>query len=97
MDCDSRQAKVDGRVLSMRLRELVVLEILMRHTGSVVPRRYFEDQLFGIAGVQDPNTVDVYMHRVRRQLLDANATVQIHTIRGVGYMLKVCDNTAALG
>jgi two-component system response regulator TctD len=97
LDSDNRQLSVGGRVLPMRLRELVVLEILMRYSGSVVPRRYFEDQLFGIAGEQDSNTVDVYIHRVRRQLLDANATVQIHTIRGVGYMLKVVDGAAAMG
>lgn len=97
LDSDNRQLNVSGRVLPMRLREMLVLEILMRHTGSVVPRRYFEDQLFGIAGEQDSNTVDVYIHRVRRQLLDANASVQIHTIRGVGYMLKVADSAAAVG
>jgi len=59
----------------------------MRHMGNVVPRRFFEDQLFGLAGDQDSNTVDVYVHRLRRQLVDAGATVAIHTIRGVGYMM----------
>jgi two-component system response regulator TctD len=97
LDSDNRQLNVGGRVLPMRLREMLVLEILMRHRGSVVPRRYFEDQLFGVAGEQDSNTVDVYIHRVRRQLLDAGASVQIHTIRGVGYMLKVAGDAAAVG
>jgi two-component system response regulator TctD len=89
LDSDHRQVSIGGRILPMRLREILVLEILMRHSGNVVPRRYFEDQLFGIAGEQDSNTVDVYIHRLRRQMIDAGATVQIHTIRGVGYMLKV--------
>ncbi|MBS0517823.1 MAG: response regulator transcription factor [Proteobacteria bacterium] len=84
---DSRQVSVAGRILTIRLRETILLEILMRHHGTVVPRRYFEAQLFGIEGEQETNTVDVYIHRLRRQLQDADADVKIHTIRGVGYML----------
>ncbi|MBV8393325.1 MAG: response regulator transcription factor [Alphaproteobacteria bacterium] len=87
LDSDNHQVNVGPRVLPMRLRETVVLEILMRHKANVVPRRYFEDQLFGIEGEQDSNTVDVYIHRLRKQLEEAGATVRVHTIRGVGYML----------
>jgi DNA-binding response OmpR family regulator len=87
LDSKNHQVNVEGRILPMRLRETVVLELLMRHKASVVPRRFFEDQLFGIEGEQDSNTVDVYIHRLRKQLDDAGATAKIHTVRGVGYML----------
>jgi DNA-binding response OmpR family regulator len=87
LDIEHHQVNVDTKVQAFRLRETVVLEILMRHKSNVVPRRYFEDQLFGLEGEQDSNTVDVYVHRLRKQLADAGATVTIHTIRGVGYML----------
>jgi DNA-binding response OmpR family regulator len=87
VDSDKHQANVGDRVLPMRLREAVLLDLLIRHKNSVVPRRYFEDQLFGINGHQDTNTIEVYIHRVRKQLLDAQATVHVHNIRGVGYML----------
>jgi DNA-binding response OmpR family regulator len=87
LNSESHQVNVGDRVLTMRLRETLVLEILMRHKGNVVPRRYFEDQLFGLDGDQDSNTVDVYIHRLRRQLDEAHATVRVHTIRGVGYLL----------
>lgn len=96
LDSDSHQVNVGDRVQPMRLRETVVLELLMRHKGNVVPRRYFEDQLFGIAGEQESNTVDVYIHRLRKQLDDAGATVQIHTIRGVGYMLFTRDEPSRM-
>jgi two-component system response regulator TctD len=33
------------------------------------------------------NAVEVYIHRLRRMLADSGATVQVHTVRGVGYML----------
>jgi DNA-binding response OmpR family regulator len=87
LDSKNHQVNVHGQVLPMRLRETIVLELLMRHKTTVVPRRFFEDQLFGIEGEQDSNTVDVYIHRLRKQLDDADATARIHTVRGVGYML----------
>jgi DNA-binding response OmpR family regulator len=97
LDIEHHQVNVGDKVQAFRLRETVVLEILMRHRGSVVPRRYFEDQLFGMSGEQDSNTVDVYVHRLRKQLDDAGATVKIHTIRGVGYMLADDKGTQPAG
>jgi DNA-binding response OmpR family regulator len=87
LDSTHHQVNVGDRILPMRLRETIVLELLMRHKANVVPRRFFEDQLFGIEGEQDSNTIDVYIHRLRKQLDDAGATAKIHTVRGVGYML----------
>ena len=88
LDYPNRQLTVGGRVQPARVRELTVLEILMRCKGRVVTRRALEDQLFGLAGNQDTKAIDVYMHRLRRQLIDAGATVTIHNIRGVGYMMS---------
>jgi DNA-binding response OmpR family regulator len=81
------QLNIDDRIVPSRLRETVILELLMRHLGSVVKRSHLEDELFGLEGESDSNTVDVYIHRIRRQLAESNATVAIHTIRGIGYML----------
>jgi DNA-binding response OmpR family regulator len=94
VDSDKHQVNVGDRVLPMRLREAMLLDLLIRHKNSVVPRRYFEDQLFGLNGQQDTNTIEVYIHRVRKHLLDAHATVQVHNIRGVGYMLFEDKNPA---
>lgn len=87
LDTESRQVDIAGQVQPMPLRLTSMLELLMRHLGSVVPRRYVEDQLFGVGEEPDPNTVEVYIHRLRRQLAAAEATVTIHTIRGVGHMM----------
>lgn len=94
LDSESHQVNVGESVLPMRLRETIVLEILMRHKSSVVPRRFLENQLFGLGGEQDSNTVDVYIHRLRKQLGEAGATAKVHTIRGVGYMLFEDKNAA---
>ena len=86
-DTQLRQMNVADRVVPTRLREALVLELLIRGLGAVVKRGHIEDQLFGLEGQPDSNTVDVYIHRLRRQLTDVGATVAIHTIRGVGYMM----------
>jgi len=93
LDTESRQVRIADAVLLVRVRETLLLELLMRHAGHVVPRHYFEHQLFGHDSEHDSNTVDVYVHRLRRQLMDAGATVMIHTIRGVGYMLTELKRT----
>jgi DNA-binding response OmpR family regulator len=89
---ENHQVSVNGRVLLMRVRETVVLEFLLRNKGIVVTRHLLENQLFGMDGEQEANTVDVYIHRVRKQLAAAGASVKIHTIRGVGYMLSEDKN-----
>ena len=59
----------------------------MRRPGRVVPKRLVEDHLYGPSEDVRSNAVEVYMHRLRKQLADAGASVQVHTVRGVGYML----------
>ena len=78
---------VDGAVKAFPARETAVLEILLRRSGNVAPKRLFEDHLFGLSGDVGSNAVEVYVHRLRKMLADAGATVKIHTVRGVGYLM----------
>lgn len=86
-DTESRQVFVDGEPQVLSARECAVLEILMRRKGHVVPKAVVEDHLFGLAGEVSSNAVEVYVHRLRKNLDDMGARVQIHTVRGVGYMI----------
>jgi DNA-binding response OmpR family regulator len=54
----------------------------------VVTRQRFEEWLFGLQLEQETNALDVYVHRLRKVLADADATVTIHTIRGVGFLMS---------
>jgi DNA-binding response OmpR family regulator len=92
LDTENHQVIVGDQMQLFRLREATVLELLLRHKDRVVPRRAFEDHLYGLSGDQDSNAIDVYAHRLRKLLAEAEATVQIHTIRGVGYMLSEDKN-----
>ena len=88
LDTEARQVEISGQVLSLSVRETTVLEILMRRSGKVVPKKLVEDQLFGMSGEVGSNAVEVYIHRVRKQLTEAAATARIDTVRGVGYMIS---------
>jgi DNA-binding response OmpR family regulator len=92
LDTENHQVIIGDQMQLFRLREATVLELLLRHKDRVVPRRVFEDHLYGLSGDQDSNAIDVYAHRLRNLLAEAEATVQIHTIRGVGYMLSEDKN-----
>jgi two-component system response regulator TctD len=88
LDTDNRQLKVGNSLQLLRVRELEVLELLIRNRGHVVTRRRFEESLFGLRVEQETNALDVYVHRLRKVLADADATVKIHTIRGVGFLMS---------
>ena len=87
LDPDSRQAFIDDEPQLLSAREVEMLELLMRRSGRVVPKDVAESQVFGPLGSVASNAIEVYVHRLRRQLAEHGATVHIHTIRGVGYLL----------
>jgi len=86
-DLRNRQAVIDDRPQVLSARETAVLELLMRSKGRVVSKKQVEDHIFGLSGDVASNAVEVYVHRLRKQLADKGAKVQIHTIRGVGYLI----------
>jgi len=86
-DTENKQAFIDDEPQVLSARESAVLEILLRRKGRVVPKKTVEDQLFGLGGEVSSNAVEVYVHRLRKQLVDCGAKAQIHTIRGVGYLI----------
>ena len=86
-DLRNRQASIDSRPQILSSRETAVLELLMRSKGRIVSKKQVEDHIFGLSGDVASNAVEVYVHRLRKQLADKGARVQIHTIRGVGYLI----------
>jgi DNA-binding response OmpR family regulator len=87
LDTNTRQIKVDGRVVAISGRELDALELLMRRADQVVPKRLFEDSVYGLSGEVSPNTIEALVSRLRRRLEMIEARVSIHTLRGIGYLL----------
>jgi DNA-binding response OmpR family regulator len=86
LDTEARQVFIGGQAKFFSAREIAVLEILMGRGGRVVPERLVEAQLFGEID-SGSNAVEVYVHRLRKQLAESGANVQIRTVRGVGYLM----------
>lgn len=87
LDTVGRSATVSEQNVLLTRRELTVLEHLIRRLGRVVPRSVLEEKLYGLDEEVDSNAVPVHVHHLRRKLMERNATVDIHTVRGIGYML----------
>lgn len=95
-DTESRQIFVDGRPELFSARESAVLELLMRRQGRVVTKKAVEDQIFGMSSDVASNAVEVYVSRLRKHLTECQALLQIHTIRGVGYMIAEDTGSAQI-
>lgn len=87
-DTGSRQVFIDAEPQLLSARETAVLELLLRRKGHVVPKRLIEDQIFGLSEDLGSNAVEVYVHRLRKQLAASGANIKIHTLRGVGYLIS---------
>lgn len=86
-DTQTRQVFIDELPQVLSAREVAVLELLMQRKGHVVSKKMVEDHIFGLSGEISSNAVEVYIHRLRKQLTDLGAKAQIHTVRGIGYVL----------
>ncbi|WP_414901712.1 winged helix-turn-helix domain-containing protein [Sphingomonas flavalba] len=87
-DSSRRAAHVAGRVLDLTRREADLLELLLRQAGQVVRRQAMESALYRFDEAVTPNAIEASVSRLRRKLDEAGANGQLHTVRGVGYLLK---------
>ena len=87
LDTVGREVMIEGVPVRLSRQELAILEQMMRRLGRTVPKAVLEEKLYGIDEEPDSNTIPVHVHHLRRQMLAANASLAIHTIRGVGYIL----------
>lgn len=87
LDTIGRELSIGGNPVRLSRRELAILEQMMRRFGRIVPKAVLEEKVYGIDEEPDSNPIPVHVHHLRRQLETASANVEIHTIRGVGYIL----------
>jgi two-component system OmpR family response regulator len=80
--------QVDGKILDLPRREFLALEALMRRAGQTVRRIALEQSVYGVDDEIQSNSLDANISRLRRKLADAGANVEIHPVRGVGYLLR---------
>lgn len=86
-DSIGRDVRVGEAPLLLPRREAAILEHLMRRLGRVIPKAVLEEKLYGIDDELESNAIPVHVHHLRRKLVEAGASAEIHTVRGVGYLL----------
>jgi DNA-binding response OmpR family regulator len=84
----TREVSLRQTPLTLAKRELTLLEILMRRSNRVVMREAIESAVYDFGDDIGSNALEVLVSRLRKHLADAQADVAIHTVRGVGYILR---------
>jgi DNA-binding response OmpR family regulator len=90
MDLVSHTATRGTRILELTAKEFELLEYLLRHQGHVVSREMLARDVWKVAGRYTPldNVIDVHMGRLRKKVDEGLSTKLIHTVRGVGFVMK---------
>lgn len=85
---DRHQVKYGDELIDLTAREFTLLEVLLRNRNIVLSRPTLMEKVWGTDFMGETNVVDVYIRYLRSKLDDAYQTRIIHTVRGVGYVIK---------
>ena len=88
LDTITRQAKRGGNSIELANREHRLLEYLMRSPGRVCPRMAIVENVWDYDFDPGTNLVDVYVMRLREKIDAGFEKKLLHTVRGIGYVLK---------
>ena len=89
LDTGTREVHRAGQRLDLTPKEYLVLEYLMRHPGRVMSRTLITEYVWDYHFDPGTNIVDVVINRLRKKVDAGAAKKLIHTVRGVGYVVKV--------
>jgi len=86
----TRHVMRSGKAIDLTLKEFDLLDYLFRHKGNIVSREMLAKDVWKEASRATPldNVIDVHMARLRRKIDSSHSQKLIHTLRGVGFMLK---------
>lgn len=73
-------------------KEFAILEYMIRNQGIVLSREQLENQIWNYEYTGNSNNIDVYMSRLRKKIDHGYDTKLIHTIRGVGWVLRAAES-----
>ncbi|MFF7450693.1 MULTISPECIES: response regulator [unclassified Streptomyces] len=88
MDPQARRAWRNGRELELTRTEFELLELLVRNSGIVLDHSTIYDRIWGYDFGPGSKNLAVYVGYLRRKLDEPGAPQLIHTVRGVGYVLR---------
>jgi two-component system OmpR family response regulator len=89
LDLLTRRVARAGQEIELRPREFALLEYLMRNAGRVVSKTMILSHVWDYSFDPRTNVVDVLVHRLREKIDKGFEPKLIHTVRGIGYVLRV--------
>ena len=92
VDCDSRKVERNGNNIKLSAREFTLLEYMIRNKGKVLTRDKIEEHIWNFDYEGGTNVIDVYIRYLRKKIDDDYTPKLLHTVRGVGYVLREDDN-----
>jgi len=89
LDVASRVMVRDGETFTLTPKQCRLLEVFLLHQGQVLSRQFLMKEVWETDYVADTRTLEVHVHWLRRKMAGRRSgAVSIHTIRGVGYVLR---------
>jgi len=82
------QVMRSGVPIELTPKEFLLLALLLEHQGNVLSRTLIAEQVWDMAFDSDSNVVDVHIRRLRAKVDDPFERKLIHTVRGLGYVLR---------
>jgi heavy metal response regulator len=88
LDPATRTVRRGGEAIPLTNREFSLLEYLMRNAGRVLTRTAIAEHVWDYSFDSETNVIDVYVNYLRKKIDTGRDRKLIHTVRGVGYVLK---------
>lgn len=88
LDPSTQEVRRGGRLIQLTNLEYRLLHYLMQNTGRVLNRTLIEEHVWGSSFDSFTNTVDVYISKLRKKIDQEADKKLIHTVRGIGYVLR---------
>ena len=88
MDVDRHEVTVNGQGVDLTKKEFDLLQHLLENKGRVLSREVLLDGVWGFDFVGETNSVDVYIRFLRSKIDESFGVKLIHTVRGVGYVIR---------
>jgi two-component system response regulator MprA len=88
MDLATREVRRGGRLIELTRTEFTLLEMFLRRPRRVLDRSFILEDVWGYDFPTTANSLEVYVGYLRRKTEAAGEPRLIHTVRGVGYVLK---------
>ena len=91
VNCNSHDVFRDKMPIKLSTREFTILEYMIRNKERVLSREQIEQHIWNYDYEGGTNVIDVYIRYLRKKIDDSYTPKLIHTVRGLGYVLRIDD------